>query len=52
MDILVKMGKSDLSCAIAVILFIQIEEKNDRKYKSTFIFTHKQRVSNIQETIS
>ena len=39
--ILVKTGKSDLSCATAVILFILIEEKNNRKYKNAFGFTYK-----------
>lgn len=42
--VLVKMGKSDLSYATAVILFILIEGKTDRKYKSAFGFTHKCRI--------
>lgn len=52
MDILVKMGKSDLSYTIAVILFIPTEVKNERKYKSTFRFKRKCRISNIQEISS
>lgn len=44
------MRKFDLSHAIAVILFILTEVKNERKYKSTFRFTRKCRISNIQET--
>lgn len=50
MGILVKVGKSDLSYSTAVILFILIEEKNDRKYKRAFGFTRKYRVANSQET--
>lgn len=50
MGILVKVRKSDLSYATAVILFILKEEKNDRRYKRAFGFTHKYRVANGQET--
>lgn len=50
MGILAKVGKSDLSYATAVILFILIEEKNDRRYERAFGFTYKYRVANSQET--
>lgn len=50
MGILVKVGKSDLSYATTVILFILIEEKNVRRYKRAFGFTHKYSVANSQET--
>lgn len=50
MGILAKVGKSDLSYATAVILFILIDEKNDRRYERAFGFTYKYRVANSQET--
>lgn len=46
MGILAKVGKSDLSYATTVILFILIEEKNDRRYERAFGFTYKYRVAN------